>query len=54
MMRQSIRKETSKTRTSEHFRASGAHEAALDLSDLFTVSSQGEDIQDLQNGTELY
>ena len=30
----------------EHFRATGAHEAALDLSDLFTVSLQGDDIQD--------
>ena len=30
----------------EHFRATGAHEAALDLSDLFNVSLQGDDIQD--------
>ena len=30
----------------EHFRATGAHEAALDLSDLFTVSVQGDHIQD--------
>ena len=30
----------------EHFRATGAHEAALDLSDLFTVSLQGDVIQD--------
>ena len=30
----------------EHFQATGAHEAALDLSDLFTVSLQGDDIQD--------
>ena len=38
----------------EHFRATGAHEAALALPDLFTVSSQGDDIQDLvQDGTEL-
>ena len=30
----------------EHFQATGAHEAALDLSDLFTVSLQGDVIQD--------
>ena len=30
----------------ERSRAAGAHETALDLSDLFTVSSQGDDIQD--------
>ena len=30
----------------EHFRATGADEAALDLSDLFTVPLQGDDIQD--------
>ena len=30
----------------EHFRATGAHDAALDLSDLFDVSLQGDDIQD--------
>ena len=30
----------------EHFRAIGAHAAALDLSDLFNVSLQGDDIQD--------
>ena len=30
----------------EHFRATGAHEAALELSDFFTVSVQGDDIQD--------
>ena len=30
----------------EHFRATGAHEAALALSDIFTVSSQGDDTQD--------
>ena len=30
----------------EHFQAIGAHEAALVLTDLFTVSSQGDDIQD--------
>ena len=31
----------------KHFRATGAHEAALGRSDLFVVSSQGDDIQDL-------
>ena len=31
----------------EHFRVAGAHEAALDLTDLFSVSLQGDDIQDL-------
>ena len=30
----------------EHFRSTGAREAALDLSDLFNVSLQGDDIQD--------
>ena len=30
----------------DHFRVSGAHDAALDLSALFTVSLQGDDIQD--------
>ena len=30
----------------EHFRATGAHEAARDLSDLFNVSLQGDDIQE--------
>ena len=30
----------------EHYRATGAHEAAIDLSDLYIVSSQGDDIQD--------
>ena len=30
----------------EHFRATDAHDAALDLSDLFNVSFQGDDIQD--------
>ena len=30
----------------EHVRATGAHEAALALSDIFTVSSQGDDTQD--------
>ena len=30
----------------EHFRATGAHDTALDLSDLFDVSLQGDDIQD--------
>ena len=30
----------------QHFRATGAHEGALDLSDLFTDSLQGDDIQD--------
>ena len=30
----------------EHFRVSGAHEAALDLPDLFSVSLQIDDIQD--------
>ena len=37
-------------------RATGAHEAALALSDLFTVSSQGDDTQDfvMQDGTKLF
>ena len=30
----------------KHFRATGAHEAALDLSDLFTFSLQGNDVQE--------
>ena len=30
----------------EHFRVTGAHEAALDLADLFSVSKQSDDIQD--------
>ena len=30
----------------EHFRVTGAHEAALDLADLFSVSLQSDDIQD--------
>ena len=30
----------------KHFRATGAHEAALDLSDLFTYSLQGNDVQE--------
>ena len=30
----------------DHFRATSAHDAALDLSDLFNVSLQGDDIQD--------
>ena len=30
----------------DHFRAIGAHDASLDLSDLFNVSLQGDDIQD--------
>ena len=30
----------------EHFRATDAHDAALDLSDLFNSSFQGDDIQD--------
>ena len=30
----------------DHFRATGAHDAAVDLSDLFNVSLQGDDIQD--------
>ena len=30
----------------DHFRATGAYDAALDPSDLFNVSSQGDDIQD--------
>ena len=30
----------------ELFRATGAHDAALDLSDLFNVSLQGDDTQD--------
>ena len=32
----------------QHFRAIGAHEAALDISDLFNVSLQGDDIQDFE------
>ena len=35
----------------EHFRATGAHDAALDLSDLFTHFIQRDDIQDF--GTRL-
>ena len=31
----------------EHFRATGAPEAALELSDYFTVSLQGDDLQDV-------
>ena len=31
-----------------HFRATGAHDAALDVSNLFNVSLQGDDIQDLE------
>ena len=39
----------------ERFRAAGAHEAALDLSDLFIVSLRGDDIKILiQDGTNLY
>ena len=39
----------------EHFQAIGAHEAALVLTDLFTVSSQGDDIQDLiPDGIKFY
>lgn len=34
----------------EHFRATGAHDAALDLSDLFDVSSQGDDTHDFHTG----
>ena len=30
----------------DHFQETCAHDAALDLSDLFTVSLQGDDIQD--------
>ena len=30
----------------DHFRATGAHDAALDLSDIFNVSLQGGDMQD--------
>ena len=30
----------------EHFRVTGAHEAARDLSDLFNVSLQTDDIQE--------
>ena len=30
----------------DHFRATGAYDAAQDLSDLFNVSFQGDDIQD--------
>ena len=30
----------------EHVRVAGAHEAALDLTDLFSVSLKGDDIQD--------
>ena len=35
----------------EHFQDNGAHDAALDLSDLFNVSLPGHEIQDF--GTEL-
>ena len=31
---------------SEHFRATGAHEAVQGLSDLFTVRLQNDDVQD--------
>ena len=34
----------------DHFRATDAHDAALDLSDLFYVSLQGHDIQDFDTG----
>ena len=30
----------------DHFRATGAHDAALDLSRIFNVSLQGDDIED--------
>ena len=30
----------------EYFQATGAHDAALDVSDLFNVSVQGDDMQD--------
>ena len=33
-------------------RASGAHDAAQDLSDLFNVSLQGDDIQDFDSRWE--
>ena len=36
--------------TYEHFRATGAHDAALHLSDLFDVSSQGDDTHDFDTG----
>ena len=32
----------------DHFRATGAHDAAFDLSDLFNVSLQRGDIQDFE------
>ena len=39
----------------EHFRAIGAHEAALDLSDLFNVSSQVDVFRiSILDGTKLY
>ena len=34
----------------DHFRATGAHDAALDLSDIYNVSLQGDDIQDFDTG----
>ena len=33
----------------EHFRVIGAYEAALDLTDSFSVSSQGDDIEDFDS-----
>ena len=32
----------------DHFRATGAHEAARDLSDLFNIGSHKDDIQDFE------
>ena len=37
-----------------HFRSTGACEAALDLSDLFTLSLQGDDIQDFDTRWEFH
>ena len=36
----------------DHFRATHAHDATLDLSDLFNVSLQGDDIQDSEVSEE--
>ena len=45
-IRQIIRVRQISYTINEHFRATGAHEAARVLSDLFNVSLQGDDIQD--------
>ena len=36
----------------EHVRATGAHDAAFDLSDLLNVSLPGDDIQDFDTGSD--